>query len=250
MPRAVAIAIAAAWTLAIIAQGTGTAGVLHHDALIEGDLPGAVAVGLSIVAWQAMVAAMMLPSSLPLVRMFDAVSASQEQRAAVMGAFLGGYVLVWTAFGALAFAGDAAVHALVDGSAWLEARTWLIGGSVLVATGAFQFTALKDRCLEKCRNPGLFLNRRYRRGIGAAFELGRDHGLFCLGCCWALMVVMFAAGVGNLWWMAALTALMVYEKTAPGGRRSVPVTGIAFLAWGAVVLAHPAWLPDAFYGAL
>ena len=155
-----------------------------------------------------------------------------------MAAFLSGYVLVWTAVGGLAFLGDSLVHVLVDRSSWFADRPWLIGGLVLVAAGLFQFTELKDRCLEKCRNPSLFLVRRYRRGMTAAFELGRDHGLFCACCCWALMLAMFAAGIGNLWWMVALTALMVYEKTGPGGARSVPVTGVVFCAWGTLVLIH------------
>ena len=219
MPPAVVGAIAVAWALAVAAEISGRGTALHHDALIEGRLPYALALVLFLVAWQAMIAAMMVPSSLPLVRLFAAAAAGQPRPRAAMAAFLGGYALVWTAFGWLAFVGDTMVHATVDRTPWLQHHEWLIAGGTLALAGAFQFSGLKDRCLEVCRHPGAFLLRHYERGLAGAFALGRRHGLFCLGCCWALMLLMFAAGVANLWWMAGLTALMVYEKTAPGPAR-------------------------------
>jgi predicted metal-binding membrane protein len=243
VPRAVVCAIALAWALAMAAEISGHGAALHHDALIEGTLPYALGLVLFLVAWQAMIAAMMLPSSLPLVRLFAAASADQPRPRAAMAAFLGGYALIWTAFGWLAFVGDTMVHATVDQTPWLQRHEWLIAGGTLALAGAFQFSGLKDRCLEVCRHPGAFLLGHYARGARAGFALGRDHALFCLGCCWALMLLMFAAGVANLWWMAGLTALMVYEKTGAGGRRAVPVAGLALLACAAVVLAHPHWLP-------
>jgi predicted metal-binding membrane protein len=103
--------------------------------------------------------------------------------------------------------------------------------------GAFQFTKLKDKCLEECRHPGIYLMRHYRRGVGEAFKLGRGHGLFCLGCCWALMLLMFAAGLANLTWMAALAALMAYERIGRRGRDMTAPAGIALIALGVAVLA-------------
>ena len=243
VPVAVAVAIAAAWALAVAAEISGRGTALHHDALIEGRLPYALALLLFLVAWQAMVSAMMLPSSLPLVRLYAAVAADQPRPRAAMAAFLGGYALVWTMFGWLAFVGDTMIHATVDRTPWLQQHDWLIAGGTLALAGAFQFSGLKDRCLEVCRHPGACMLRQYERGLPGAFRLGRDHGLFCLGCCWALMLLMFAAGVANLWWMAGLTALMVYEKTGTKGRHAVPMAGIALLACAALVLAHPHWLP-------
>ena len=250
VPLAVAMAIAGAWILAVVAQTSGSNELLHHDSLIHSDLPSWGALALFLVAWQTMIAAMMLPSSLPLLRLFAAASANQPRPQAVVWAFIGGYALVWTTFGALAFTGDFVVHQAVHDVPWLRDHPWLIAAGVLLGAGAFQFSELKDRCLEKCRHPAAFLLRHYDRGVGAGFRLGRGHGMFCLGCCWALMLVTFAAGVANLWWMAALTALMVYEKTGDGGRRSVPVTGIVLLAWGVLVALHPSWLPGALEGAL
>jgi predicted metal-binding membrane protein len=243
---AVVPAIAVAWALAVAAQLTGTAGALHHDALIEGGPPLWAALLLFLVAWQAMVAAMMLPSSLPLIRMFDTVSARQARPWRVRGAFLAGYGVVWTAFGWLAFLGDDVVHQTVDSWPWLADRTWLIGGGVLATAGLFQFSDLKEKCLSKCRMPGPYLLAHYRRGPAAGFKLGFGHGLFCLGCCWALMLLMFAAGVAMLWWMAALTAVMVYEKTGRHGRALTPVVGVALLVLAAVAFAHPPWFPTPF----
>jgi predicted metal-binding membrane protein len=244
--RPVPAAIAAGWVLAIVAEATGTAGALHHDALIEGGPPFWAALLLFLLAWQAMVAAMMLPSSLPLIRLFEAASRSQGRVRRVRAAFLTGYAAVWTGFGALAFLGDDALHHTVDATPWLEARPWLMGGSVLAMAGAFQFSDLKDKCLSKCRHPAPYLLAHYRRGAAGAFRLGSGHGLFCLGCCWALMLVMFAAGVAVLWWMAALTAVMVYEKTGRYGRAVTPVVGVTLLALAAVAFAHPPWFPTPF----
>ena len=245
-PLTVLLAIAAAWWIAIVAEETGAAHVLHHDALIEGGPPLWAALALFLVAWQAMIAAMMLPSSLPLIRLFEVASRSQEHVGRVRAAFLTGYAAIWTAFGALAFFGDVAVHRTVDAVPWLTARPWLIGGSTLALAGAFQFSDLKDKCLSKCRHPAPYLLAHYRRGAANAFRLGWGHGLFCVGCCWALMLVMFAAGVAMLWWMAALTAVMVYEKTGRHGQKLAPFVGIALLVLAALAYAHPPWFPSPF----
>jgi len=247
LPRPILVGIAAAWAAAIGAQVAGVAALASHDSLLTGDRPPFVVAALvALLAWQVMIAAMMLPSSLPLIRLFEAASRTQERVRRVRAAFLAGYAAVWTGFGALAFLGDDALHHTVDATPWLEARPWLIGGSVLAMAGAFQFSDLKDKCLSKCRHPAPYLLAHYRRGTAGAFRLGSGHGLFCLGCCWALMLVMFAAGVAMLWWMAALTAVMVYEKTGRYGRAVTPVVGVTLLALAAVAFAHPPWFPTPF----
>lgn len=236
VPSPVLIGIGAAWAVAIAAEMTGSAGALHHDSLLEGGPGFGPALLLFLAAWQVMVAAMMLPSSLPLVRMYSATTAGTADRSRSMAALLGGYALVWSAFGALAFGFDAGIHAAVNASAWVEDVDWAIGPSVLLLAGAFQFSSLKDACLKACRHPASFLRRHYRRGPAGGLALGARHGVFCVGCCWALMLVMFAAGAANLIWMAALTALMVHEKTRPSGERTVPLTGVVLLAVGSTLL--------------
>ena len=248
LPVAIPATIAIAWGIAVLAQFSGSARFLHHHALIERGPPLGIALGLFLLAWLVMIAAMMLPSALPLLRMFAAVSSNQPGSGRAFAAFVGGYVAVWFAFGALAFAGDVVLHRIVDRSAWLTLHPWMVAGTILAAAGIFQFTPLKEQCLRKCRLPATFLLQHYRRGPRAAFDLGFGHGLFCAGCCWALMLLGFASGFASLWWMAALTALMVYEKTARRGRVAVPIAGAVLLAWSIAVLAHPSWLPPALGG--
>jgi predicted metal-binding membrane protein len=248
IPAAIPAAIAVAWLIAAVAQISGSGALLHHDALLERGPPLGIALVLFAVAWPVMIAAMMLPSSFPVMRTFALASANQPRRGVVFASFIGGYVVVWWLFGIAAFFGDLAVHRLVDRTAWLSAHPWFVAGSVLALAGLFQFTPLKDACLHACRLPGTFVMHHYRRGSRAAFDLGLRHGLFCAGCCWALMLVGFAAGFAALWWMAVLTALMVYEKTARRGRAAVPVAGAVLLVWSALVFAHPLWLPAAFSG--
>lgn len=247
-PLAIPAIIAVAWCIAIAAQISGSAVLLHHDRLIERGPAAGIALALFVLAWLVMIAAMMLPSSLPFMRMFAFASAHQPKHALMLSTFFTGYVLVWLAFGVAAFAGDVVVHRVVDRTAWLGAHPWLISGAVLAGAGVFQFSSLKDACLRACRLPSNFLLRYYRRGARAAFTMGYRHGAYCVGCCWALMLVTFAAGFANLWWMAALTALMVFEKTAYRGRSAVPVAGAILLAWSALVFLHPAWLPPALSG--
>ena len=246
VPRPILAGIAAAWAAAIAAQLAGVAALAHHDALLTGDRPPlALAVLIAVLAWQVMIAAMMLPSSLPLVRLYSRATERAPQRGRSMAAFISGYALVWSAFGLAAFGGDAALHAAVNASPWLSDHDWWIGGSVLALAGAFQFTSLKDACLDKCRHPAQFLTRYYERGPGGGFRLGARHGAFCVGCCWALMLVMFAAGVASLIWMALLTALMVHEKTRPMGAKAVPVSGVALLGAASIVLMYSAYAAGA-----
>ena len=240
LPMPVLAGIAAPGAAAIAAPAVGAAGHVHHDALLVDGPSPVLATLVFLLAWQVMIAAMMLPSSLPLVRLFAKASSRAPARGKMMAAFLGGYALVWSAFGLLAFGLDAGLHAAVEASPWLHRHEWAIGGSVLALAGAFQFTPLKDACLDKCRHPAQFLTRYYRRGAGGAFELGAHHGAFCVGCCWALMLVLFAAGMASVLWMAALTALMIHEKTRPTGAQAVPVSGVALLAAASVVLAYGA----------
>jgi predicted metal-binding membrane protein len=119
----------------------------------------------------------------------------------------------------------------------------VVAAATLGLAGAFQLSTLKDRCLTACRHPAAYLLRHYRRGHGAAFRLGWGHGLWCLGCCWALMLVMFAVGVADLRWMAALTALMAYEKIGRHGPAVATATGVLALAVAPLVAAQPTWVP-------
>lgn len=227
------VLVAIAWGVALLLATTGADHTFRHDAVVgDGHLPPPGELVRFLGAWQVMTAAMMLPSSRPMVGLFRQVSRS---RVAVT-AFLSAYFAIWTGFAFVALASDAVLHDLVERSEWLHDRPSVITGSVLLLAGAFQFSPLKERCLHACRTPHAFLLRHYDRGIRPAWSLGVRHGLFCLGCCWALMLTMFGVGVSSLAWMAALTGVMLIEKTARWGRRLVPVTGVALVAWGGILL--------------
>ena len=250
---AVPAAIALAWVLAVAAQVSGRPELLNHDAFFEvfvvhGSYSVWAGLILFLLAWQAMVVAMMLPSSLPLVRLFAVAVRSQDRPGAVQAVFIGGYVFVWGAFGMLALSGDLLVHRIVEHLAWLDARPHLVSGAILATAGLFQFSSLKERCLSKCRHPAAYLMRNYRTGLKEAFRLGSGHGLFCLGCCWALMLLMFAIGTANLVWMALLAGVMTYEKVGRHGRSFVPLAGMLLLSWAAIVFVQPAWLPSVLAG--
>lgn len=230
--------VAVAWGLAVVAQATGQVSLAGHEAVLGRGAVRASAVLLFMVAWQAHVVAMMLPSSLPMMRLFARAAAGQPHQVVVRGAFLGGYLAVWGAFGAAALGADAVVHRAVERAPWLEARPELLLAGALLTGGAFQFSHLKARCLRACRMPGSFLRRHYRRGSAAAFALGARHGAFCVGCCWALMLVVFAAGLANVLLMAPLAVVMTVEKTVRGGERLVVPVGVGLLAAGALVAAR------------
>jgi predicted metal-binding membrane protein len=229
-------AIVGAWLVAVVAQGTGNAVLLHHHALIEGGPPLWVAVPLFLVAWQVMIAAMMLPPSLPTIRVVEAALGDLTRPLYAEATFLGAFALVWTVFGLLAFMGDVALHHVVDATPWLAARPWLIEASVLALAGAYQFAPLKRRTLAACRHPAGLLPAAAPPLRRSPIELGFDHGLACLGSSWALMVLMFAEGFANLEWMAALTVVMVYEAAGRHGQRAASAIGLSILAFAAGVL--------------
>jgi predicted metal-binding membrane protein len=192
-------------------------------------------------AWLLMIVAMMLPTTLPLLGIFARLTADRSDGALLLALAVLGYAAAWGGFGFVAHLADSAIHVAVGSSGWLTTHGWLVGALVLALAGAFQFSALKYRCLERCRTPFGFVNARWRgqRPTREALRIGFDHGLFCVGCCWALMLVMFVVGMGNLGWMFVLAALMAAEKNLPLGRRLAAPVGIGLLAWaGATVVAN------------
>lgn len=230
--------IAGAWLIAVVAQATGTARLLHHHTLIEGGPPLWLALPLFLLGWQVMIAAMMLPASLPTIRVVSAAVWRLTRPRVAEAAFLGAFAVVWTIFALVAFMGDLALHRLVDATPWLAARPWLIEASVLALAGAYQFAPVRRRSLAACRHPvGLLpTTAPPRRG---SFILGLDHGLACLGSSWALMLLMFAEGFASLWWMVALTAVMVYETTGRHGQRAASAAGLVLLLAGLALLSGP-----------
>lgn len=191
-------------------------------------LPNLFAIGLM---WAVMMAAMMLPSALPMVLTFVDLSERRGQRPHALG-FVAGYLLAWLAFSAAAVA----LQWALQGAGWIDPM--LVSTSVplnvllLVIAGLYQFSPLKRLCLRRCQTPFGFLIGAWRGGAPGSFLMGWRHGLSCLGCCWALMALLFVGGAMNLAWILALSVAVAIEKLAPGGARLGALLGIALLAAG------------------
>jgi predicted metal-binding membrane protein len=228
--------IALAWlTLWIWSESPYGRFLSHEEGGAAGLGEGYLALLLVFVAgWTLMTVAMMLPTSLPLVAVFRSLVRRRPNAGSLVALVVAGYVSVWTFFAFAVHLGDQGIHAAAERSGWLEANAWVIGASTVLLAGAYQFTPLKYHCLDKCRSPLGFVLGNWHGGRGSveAFRLGMHHGVFCLGCCWSLMLVMFAVGVGNVAWMLALGAVMAVEKNVPWGRRLSAPVGLLLLGFG------------------
>jgi predicted metal-binding membrane protein len=191
-----------------------------------------------VAGWTLMTVAMMLPTSLPLVALFHSFVRTRPHQLQLVAVLVAGYLGVWTAFAVVVHAADLGLHRTVDRFGWLHANAWMISAATILFVGVYQFTPLKYRCLDKCRSPLSFIMEHWRGGSerAQALRLGLSHGLFCVGCCWALMLLMFAVGVGNIGWMLALGAVMAFEKNAPWGRRLTAPLGALLVGWGLTLM--------------
>ncbi len=218
---------------------------LTHGQLGELDLQSGVLVPavLYIAGWTFMTIAMMLPTSLPVVEIFRRLTQRRANQTQLVTLVIVGYLAVWLAFGVVAHVLDLGLHKLFDRSAWLQANAWVFGAGPLLLAGAFQFTQLKYRCLDKCRTPLSFVMQYWRGGREEwhSFLLGVHHGAFCVGCCWALMFLMFAVGTGNVGWMLVLGTVMAIEKNTPWGRTLSAPLGVALLTWGSLIVINHTW---------
>ena len=212
-------------------------------ALCRGVPAGALVVPavLYALAWVLMIAAMMLPTTYPLLGIFRAITRGRPDGTKLVALVVGGFFAAWFAFGLVAHLADGALAWAGAQSPWLALHGWIAGAAVLGTAGLFQFSALKYRCLEQCHTPFAFVASRWhgRAPAREAFRLGVDHGVFCVGCCWALMLCMFVVGTGSLGWMFLLALLMAAEKNLPRGTRLRLPIGLGLIgAAGAVVVAH------------
>jgi predicted metal-binding membrane protein len=207
-----------AWTSLWLWEGSPYRAFLGHAGGV-GPLP--LEAALFSLGWVLMIVAMMLPSSVPLVLTFRALVGRRRQPGVLVALLLLGYLATWTAFGLGAWLLDRGIHAAVDALPWLAEHPQVIIGSTLLVAGLWQFSPIRDRCLDQCRSPlGFVLNRW--RGVAERREsivMGIAHGAFCIGCCWSLMLVMFGVGQGSATAMLVLGGLTAVEKNMPWGRR-------------------------------
>lgn len=191
--------------------------------------------------WVVMMAAMMFPSAVPTVALYSQMTRARSLVLPLL--FAVGYLVTWAAAGLLAFSiAIVGSRAAGDVLAWGRDGRW-VAGAVLVAAAVYELTPLKDACLGKCRSPLGFLLGAWRDGSRGALEMGAKHGGWCLGCCWALMLSLFALGVMSLVWMAFVAGLIAIEKMVPWRRVATYGTAAILLALGILILATPGSIP-------
>jgi predicted metal-binding membrane protein len=187
------------------------------------------------IMWAVMMAAMMLPTAMPMVSVFGNLNRRRSEAGRTV-AFVTGYLALWTAFAAAATAAQWALQAKGLLSPMIVSMSPALSAALLMIAGVFQFTPLKQACLRTCRSPLGFLLTDWRDGISGAARMGVRHGVYCLGCCWALMALLFVGGVMNLLWIAALTLLVAMEKLAPKGELLAKALGALMIGAGAAQL--------------
>ncbi len=245
---ALLLAVSAAATFILAGGGTGmsviemAARTGPAGALLAGtpDMVAAVrwSPGYALVVfvmWWLMMVAMMVPSAAPTILLYGALNSNQGRWAPLH--FVFGYLTAWAAFSLIATAaqGTLAALGLISPMFMTLATPWL-GAAILIGAGLYQLTPLKAACLDHCRGPVEALTRHRRTGRAAAFRMGLLHGGFCLGCCWALMSLLFVGGVMNIWWILGITLYVAIEKLAPGGARLARPLGVALILAGLALL--------------
>ena len=195
--------------------------------------------GLMLLMWVIMMAAMMLPSAAPMILLFALVSRQargQGHPFAPVSVFVSGYLVVWAAFcvGATLLQWGLERAALL--SPMMVSTSALLGGLLLIAAGAYQWAPIKAACLARCRSPVEFMTRHRRKGTFGALLMGMEHGIFCLGCCWVLMGLLFVGGVMNLLWVAAIAGFVMLEKIMPFGRPLGRISGLVLALAGLWVI--------------
>ena len=204
------------------------------------DMPWQTAdVFLAFAMWAVMMVGMMTPSASPVILLFAAMRRGSGARRVpgVVFTFGAGYLLVWVLFSALAALAQWALHQAALLSPAMTTSSTRLGAAILIAAGIYQLTPFKGTCLTHCRSPLGFLMSHWREGTAGALRMGIAHGTYCLGCCWALMCVLFVVGVMNLMWVAVIAVFVLIEKVGPGGTAVARVAGVAMIVSGAYILA-------------
>jgi predicted metal-binding membrane protein len=202
--------------------------------------------GWYVGIWVTMMAAMMLPSAAPMVLLFSRVSAERERRGQPFvptWVFVAGYLFVWTVYGLGAYALYRVVRSVDHGFLdWDRAGPYVVAAAVGLA-GIYELTPLKSVCLRHCRSPMHYVFGGWREGRVGAFRMGAGHGAYCVGCCWGLMIVLFALGVMSLFWMGLVAAVIFVQKLAPAAERLTPVVAVLLVGLGIWIASAPGSVP-------
>ena len=194
---------------------------------------------LMFAMWWIMMIGMMVPSAAPMILTFATINRKKREReqpfVPTMN-FVAGYLIAWGGFSLAATGVQWSLQKVALMSPMMVSTSPLLGGSLFVAAGIYQWTPLKHACLQNCRSPFDFILNSWRDGRGGAFNMGLEHGLYCLGCCWLVMAILFAVGVMNLAWVGAIAAFVFLEKIVPAGEWFARASGGAMIAAGAYLL--------------
>ena len=193
--------------------------------------------GVTFAMWAVMMIGMMIPSAATMILLYARVArqaAQQGRPLAATGWFAAGYILSWTAFSVVATVAQGLLQRAALLTPALAASTNRVGGVILIAAGIYQWTVLKNACLTHCRGPLEFVQAHggFKKTVAGSLGMGFHHGLYCVGCCWVLMVLLFAGGVMNILWIAAIAAFVLMEKVLPGGYVISRLAGVGFVAAG------------------
>ena len=213
---------------------------MGHESMGGPDLTMGRSAPLFFAMWVAMMVAMMFPAAAPMIVMFGRMKRSEPVSVAL---FTGAYISLWFAFGAVAYGLGVGAEVLASRSEWLSMNWARAGGVLILIAGVYQLTPLKHVCLRHCRTPLSFVMAHWRDGYGGAAGMGFVHGLYCMGCCWLLFLILLPIGVMNVAAMIAIALVVFIEKVMPWGRGFGRIAAGGLVAYGALVIARPDLLP-------
>jgi predicted metal-binding membrane protein len=240
------------WTYVLAGAGTGmpalsmsglpTATHLSSPIAVMQPLPWTVGYSMVVfVMWWLMMLAMMLPSAAPMILLFAALTRKGHEAGAPYigaGLFGSGYLAVWGGFSVLAVTLQWQLDSIALLSPMMLTTSMALGALLLIGAGVWQFTPVKHTCLRHCRSPAEFLTQHWRKGRTGAFQMGVQHGAYCLGCCWTMMLLLFYGGIMNIYWIAGLSILTLVERIAALSRWVTGLVGVTLIVWGGTLLAH------------
>ena len=192
-----------------------------------------------LLMWIIMMVGMMVPSAIPMILIHAAIARKAAREGATLastGIFIAGYVVIWSLFSVAATVAQWALDRAALLSPMMTSNSARLGGILVCAAGLYQLTPMKAVCLRHCRAPVHFLSRHWRSGAVGALRMGFEHGLYCLGCCWILMGLLFVGGVMSIWWIGGLALFVLAEKVLPQGGLGGRILGLAATAWGVTLL--------------
>jgi predicted metal-binding membrane protein len=228
-------------------MGNMAMGDMAMDGMTMGTAPAltpwAMELMLACIMWTVMMVGMMTPSVAPVVLLYARVArhaASNGKPFAATGWFAGGYFLAWAGFSIVAAAAQVALRSLALLTPALASANHFAGAAILIVAGAYQWSPLKDACLGQCRAPLAFIQRHggFKASAVGSLGLGLRHGLYCIGCCWAFMLLLFVGGVMNILWVAGLAVLVLLEKFPTQGRLLSRATGSLLIAYGLLLVGR------------